>query len=375
VLGGRAMAIVYDAGALRRYMELATEYSSDRPILIDRFLEDALEMDVDAISDGRDVVIGGMMEHIEEAGIHSGDSSCVLPPYSVPAGLQTVIHDYTVRLAKALKVVGLMNVQYAIGHDAAGERRVYVLEVNPRASRTVPFVSKAVGVPLAKYAALVMAGAAKLRELLPREVIERQQIPTGGNYCVKSPVFPWGKFSGTDPVLGPEMHSTGEVMGVAPTMGEAFAKAQLAAGQALPERGTVFFKLRDRDKAKGVALARQLCELGFDLLATRGTAAALRQAGLEVRMVYKVSEGRPNFVDHLKGGKVTLIINTPEGVQQFLEEKEIRRTAVQYRIPIVTTIAAAQAAVEAIAARAAAAPRVHVLQEMHRQLAAGLAGS
>ncbi len=370
VLGGRAMAIVYDEAMLREYMELATEYSSDRPILIDRFLEDAIEVDVDAIADGRDVVIGGIMEHIEEAGIHSGDSSCVLPPYSLSPELQAAIHEHTVRLAKALKVVGLMNVQYAIASGENGERQIYVLEVNPRASRTVPFVSKATGVPLAKLAATVMARAGKLRTLLPPDVMARQQLFTADRCCVKSPVFPWGKFQGADPVLGPEMHSTGEVMGIAPTMGEAFAKAQLAAGQPLPERGTAFFKLRDRDKARGVGLARQLAGLGFKLIATRGTAAAFRQAGIEVETVFKVSEGRPNFVDVLKGGAVTLIVNTPEGRQQFFEEKAIRRTAVQHRIPILTTIAAAHAAVEAIASRAAASPRVQVLQEMHAALAA-----
>ncbi|HEY7856554.1 MAG TPA: carbamoyl-phosphate synthase large subunit [Terriglobales bacterium] len=365
VLGGRAMAIVYDRAALLRYMELATEYSSDRPILIDRFLEDAIEVDVDALSDGADVVLGGIMEHIEEAGIHSGDSSCVLPPYSISEDLQRTIHQHTVRLCRELNVVGLMNVQYAIANN-----QVYVLEVNPRASRTVPFVSKATGVPMAKLAAIVMSGAKKLRELLPADVMARQRLYTGERFCVKSPVFPWNKFSGADPVLGPEMHSTGEVMGVASSMGEAFAKAQLAAGVALPQAGTAFLKLRDRDKARGVGIARQLARLGFKLLATRGTAAVLRQAGLEVRSVYKVSEGRPNFVDHLKGGQVTLIINTPEGMQQFFEEKAIRRTAVQHRIPILTTIAAAQAAVEAISAMAAApAPNVHVLQELHTQLA------
>jgi carbamoyl-phosphate synthase large subunit len=370
VLGGRAMAIVYDETALRRYMELATEYSSDRPILIDRFLEDAIEVDVDALSDGKDVVLGGIMEHIEEAGIHSGDSSCVLPPYSLSPALQQIIQEHTIQLALALKVKGLMNVQYAIAQDGEGKQQVYVLEVNPRASRTVPYVSKATGVPLAKLAALVMSGSAKLRQLLPAGIIERQRIPTGSVYCVKSPVFPWNKFQGADPVLGPEMHSTGEVMGIAATMGEAFAKAQLAAGQALPAGGTVFFKLRDRDKARGVELARRLHHLGFKLLATRGTAAAFRAAGLDVQAVFKVSEGRPNFVDLLKGGEVTLIVNTPEGRQQFFEEKEIRRTAVQHRIPIVTTLAAAAAAVEAIAARAADSPSVHVLQQLHQQLSA-----
>ncbi|MGH9417685.1 MAG: carbamoyl-phosphate synthase large subunit [Terriglobales bacterium] len=370
VLGGRAMAIVYDAAALRQYMKLATEYSSDRPILIDRFLEDAIEIDVDALSDGHEVVLGGIMEHIEEAGIHSGDSSCVLPPFSLPAALQQEILEATVRLCRELKVVGLMNVQYAItARD--GERRLYVLEVNPRASRTVPFVSKATGVPLAQHAAAVMSGAAKLSELLPPEVRERRILATGERYCVKSPVFPWSKFSGADPVLGPEMHSTGEVMGIAPTMGEAFAKAQIAAGQPLPAQGTAFFKLRDRDKARGVPLARRLHALGFKLLATRGTAARLRESGLVVTPVFKVSEGRPNFLDHLKGGEVTLIINTPEGVEQFFEEKEIRRTSVQHRIPILTTMAAAEAAIEAIEAMRGAPPRVIVLQEMHRAPATG----
>ncbi|MGH9486012.1 MAG: carbamoyl-phosphate synthase large subunit [Terriglobales bacterium] len=370
VLGGRAMAIVYDDAMLREYMGLAEEYSSNRPILIDRFLEDAIEVDVDAIADGTDVVLGGIMEHIEEAGIHSGDSSCVLPPYSLPPALQRELQEQTVRLARALRVVGLMNVQFAITHNGEGQPQVFVLEVNPRASRTVPFVSKATGVPLAKLAATVMSGAAKLKTLLPPEVRAAGRLAGGARYCVKSPVFPWNKFSGADPVLGPEMHSTGEVMGVAASMGEAFAKAQLAAGQALPEGGTVFFKLRDRDKARGIRLAERCLELGFSLLATRGTAAAFRAAGLEVTPVFKISEGRPNFVDMLKGGEVTLVVNTPSGRQQFLEEKEIRRTAVGRRIPIVTTLAAAHAAIEAIASRAAAHPSVHVLQEMHQELAA-----
>ncbi|TAN22674.1 MAG: carbamoyl-phosphate synthase large subunit [Acidobacteria bacterium] len=370
VLGGRAMAIVYDDAMLREYMALATEYSSNRPILIDRFLEDAIEVDVDAISDGTDVVLGGIMEHIEEAGIHSGDSSCVLPPFSLSPELQQQLQEQTIRLARALKVVGLMNVQFAITHtNGDGAPEVYVLEVNPRASRTIPYVSKATGVPLAKLAAIVMSRAAKLRALLPPEVLAAQRLPTGANYCVKSPVFPWNKFQGADPVLGPEMHSTGEVMGVAPTMGEAFAKAQLAAGQALPEQGTVFFKLRERDKTRGIPLARRCLDLGFTLLATRGTAAVFRQAGLPVTPVFKISEGRPNFIDLIKGGGVTLVVNTPAGREQFFEEKEIRRTAVARRIPIVTTLAAAQAAIEAIAARAAAHPSVHVLQDMHRHLA------
>ncbi len=402
VLGGRAMAIVYDEEALRRYMAEATEYSQDRPVLIDRFLEDATEIDVDALCDGEDVLIGGIMEHIEEAGIHSGDSSCVLPPFSISAEHQKTIREYTVRLCRELKVLGLMNVQYAIGPapGGTGERQVYVIEVNPRASRTAPFVSKAVGAPLAKIAALLMTGSLdtatrkraaeeaqrsgllaghlsnppRLRDFFPAEVIEKQVLATGERYCIKSPVFPWGKFQGVDPVLGPEMHSTGEVMGVANTLGEAFAKAQLAAGQRLPTQGTAFISVRDRDKKKAVELARQLHQLGFELLATRGTATVLREAGLPAETVFKVKEGRPNVVDHIKGGRIQLIINTPIGMAPFFDEKAIRRAAVTYRIPTITTISAAQAAVEAIAALRQATPSVYVLQEMHAELAGAVTG-
>jgi len=394
VLGGRAMAIVFDRSAVERYMAEATEYSQDRPVLIDRFLEDATEVDVDALSDGTDVLIGGIMEHIEEAGIHSGDSSCVLPPYSIAAEHLATIREYTVQLCRALKVVGLMNVQFAIGpvlgsRGTSGEvaRQVYVLEVNPRASRTVPFVSKAVGVPLAKIAALLMTGTLsaaaaadlqmrgirptpRLRDLFPSEVLANTVLPTGDRFCVKSPVFPWGKFPGVDPVLGPEMHSTGEVMGVAYTLGEAFAKAQLAAGQRLPLQGMAFISVPDRDKPKALEVARQLHRYGFSLLATRGTAGYLKKAGLPVTSVFKVKEGRPNVVDFIKGGEIQLIINTPMGMEPFFDEKAIRRAAVMHRIPTITTMAAAQAAVEAIGALRNSKPAVHVLQEMHQQLAA-----
>ncbi|MGH9506584.1 MAG: carbamoyl-phosphate synthase large subunit [Terriglobales bacterium] len=380
VLGGRAMAIVYERPQLERYMLEATEYSQARPVLIDRFLEDAIEVDVDALSDGEDVVIGGILEHIEEAGIHSGDSSCVLPPFSLSAEHRRVLRDYTVRLCREIGVLGLMNVQYALARGPGGERQVYVLEVNPRASRTVPFVSKASGVPLAKIAALLMAGGVppgrqpaaaaaggpKLRDWFPPEILAAQLLPLGDRFYVKSPVFPWSKFPGADPVLGPEMHSTGEVMGIAPGLGEAFAKAQLAAGQRLPLRGAAFLSVRDRDKPKAVELARRLVRLGFTLIATRGTAAALEAAGLPVESVYKVKEGRPNVVDLIKAGSVALIINTPAGMEPFFDEKAIRRAAVTYRVPAIATIAAAQAAVEAIAAlQSAAGPSVYALQELH----------
>ncbi|HZT72931.1 MAG TPA: carbamoyl-phosphate synthase large subunit [Terriglobales bacterium] len=399
VLGGRAMAIVYDRDSLERYMREAAEYSQRRPVLIDRFLEDATEVDVDALADGRDVVIGGIMEHIEEAGIHSGDSSCVLPSFGIAEEHLRTIRDYTVRLCRELNVLGLMNVQFAIGqaprgrasnHAAEGGRQVYVLEVNPRASRTVPFVSKATGVPLAKIASLLMAsalarrasasaaGAAlpalSLRDFFPPEVLASHLLGAGAGFCVKSPVFPWNKFHGADPVLGPEMHSTGEVMGIAPSLGEAFAKAQLGAGLRLPRAGTVFLSVRDRDKPKAVELARRLAAFGFALVATRGTAAALRQAGLAVESVYKVKEGRPNVVDLIKGGKIGLIINTPIGMEPYFDEKAIRRAAVTYRVPTISTISAAHAAVEALAAlRAQPEPQVQSLQQLHAALAAPVA--
>src|SRR6201993_4755340 len=322
VLGGRAMVIAYDEDTVVRYMKEAVEYSQDRPVLIDHFLEDAIEVDVDALSDGEDVVIAGIMQHIEEAGIHSGDSSCVLPAVDIPEHLLKRMREYTFKLARALKVVGLMNIQFAIprvpssGSQGNGSEggKVYVLEVNPRASRTVPYVSKATGVPLAKIAARLMTGR-KLREFLPEFIERRADLKTGSCYYVNSPVFPWSKFPGVDTVLGPEMKSTGEVMGVAENFGEAFAKAQIAAGNKLPTGGHVFISVNDRDKPYVAEVARLFVELGFKLVATTGTARILEDAGLNVERVYKVKEGRPNVVDLIKGERIHLIINTPTGLE------------------------------------------------------------
>jgi carbamoyl-phosphate synthase large subunit len=363
VLGGRAMVIAYNDESVVRYMKQAVEYSQDRPVLVDHFLEQAIEVDVDCLCDGEDVVIGGIMQHIEEAGIHSGDSSCVLPSVDIPEAQLNLMREYTFKLARALKVIGLMNVQYAI----QGEK-VYVLEVNPRASRTVPYVSKATGVPLAKIAARLMTGR-KLREFLPENVERGTELSTGKFFHVKSPVFPWSKFPGVDIELGPEMRSTGEVMGVADNFGEAFAKAQLAAGQRLPTEGTVFVSVNDRDKPQIATVARRFAELGFRLVATHGTAAALAEAGLEVTRVYKVNEGRPNAVDLIKGDKIQLIINTPQGLDPWFDEKAIRRAAITYRIPTITTLSAARAAAEGIAALQRGEVSVHALQELHAQRA------
>jgi carbamoyl-phosphate synthase large subunit len=363
VLGGRAMVICYNEESIVRYMKQAVEYSQDRPVLIDHFLEQAIEVDVDCLCDGEDVVIGGIMQHIEEAGIHSGDSSCVLPAVDIPAALMTTMREYSFKLARALKVIGLMNVQYAIQSG-----KVYVLEVNPRASRTVPYVSKATGVPLAKIAARLMTGR-KLREFLPENVESGADLSTGSFYYVKSPVFPWSKFPGVDMVLGPEMKSTGEVMGVADNFGEAFAKAQLAAGQKLPVKGTVFVSVSDRDKPTIAEVARRFAELGFKLVATHGTAAVLERAELEVERVYKVKEGRPNAVDLIKGEKIQLILNTPQGLDPWFDEKAIRRAAITHRIPIITTLAAAHAAIEGIAALQSGQISVHALQTLHAEMA------
>ena len=336
VLGGRAMVVVYDEAGLDNYMHAAVQVSRDRPVLIDKFLEDAYEVDVDALCDGEQVVIGGIMEHIEEAGIHSGDSSCVLPTYQLSEELRNTIREYTVQLARALNVIGLMNVQYAI-HNG----KVYVLEVNPRASRTVPFVSKATGVPLAKIAARLMVGR-KLSEFnLPSELKVNQ-------YCVKSPVFPFARFPGVDTILGPEMKSTGEVMGTDDTFGKAYVKAQISAGSVLPKSGVAFISVNQHDKRMIARIAADLVEIGFSIIATRGTAQVLRNAGVAVETVYKVNEGRPHIADYVKSGKVNLIINTPLGKESFFDEKSIRRAAIHYRIPCITTIAGATAAVSGI---------------------------
>jgi len=367
VLGGRAMVIAYDLKTVEEYVAQAAQIGGaadpKRPILIDQFLEDATEVDVDALADGEDVVIGGIMEHIEEAGIHSGDSSCVLPSVSLKPEVLAHIRDYTVRLARALHVVGLMNVQYAIQHD-----KVYVLEVNPRASRTIPYVSKATGVPLAKVAARLMTGR-KLKDLhLP--VVDMggvKELAVREFYAVKSPVFPFNKFRGVDTILGPEMRSTGEVMGISATFGLAFAKAQLAAGQRLPLSGIVFMSVNDHDKRHVAAVAKDLAAAGLRIIATRGTGAALTRAGIELEAVYKVNEGRPNIVDLIKTGKVNLVINTPLGRESFYDEKSIRRAAVRYNVPCITTLSAASAAARGIRAMAGHAPDVAALQDLHRR--------
>jgi carbamoyl-phosphate synthase large subunit len=365
VLGGRAMVIAYDAGAVTRYMREAVEYSQERPVLIDHFLENAIEVDVDALCDSKDVVIAGIMQHIEEAGIHSGDSSCVLPAVGLSEKTLETLRTYTRKLALALKVVGLVNLQFAIQRDPQGNDNVYVIEVNPRASRTVPYVSKATGVPLAKIAARLMTGRT-LRELLPEQVASGRDLDVGSHYYVKSPVFPWSKFAGVDTVLGPEMKSTGEVMGVAPNFGEAFAKAQLSAGQHLPTGGTIFFSVNDHDKPAAIELARRYVNLGFKIVATQGTADALENAGLVVERVFKVMEGRPNAVDLIKGERIQLIVNTPHGQDPYFDEKSIRRAAVLARVPTITTLAAAQAAAEGIAAMQRHRVNVNALQELHR---------
>ncbi len=359
VLGGRAMVIAYDDAAVVQYMSTAIEYSQERPVLIDHFLEDAVECDVDALCDGDTVLIAGIMQHIEEAGIHSGDSSCVLPAVDLSDDVLQTIRDYTRKLAMALSVRGLVNIQFAIQR-----RTVYVIEVNPRASRTVPYVSKATGIPLAKVASRIMVGR-KLKELLPEQVASGKDLDTGSHYYVKSPVFPWGKFQGVDTVLGPEMKSTGEVMGVADNFGEAFAKAQIAAGQVLPLQGTVFLSVNDHDKERAVSLARQFVEMGFHLVATHGTAVVLEQAGLQPERVHKVKEGRPNVVDLIKGDRIQLIVNTPRGQDTFFDEKAIRRAAVLARIPTITTLAAARAAAEGIAALQRGTLSVVALQTLH----------
>src|SRR5713226_1395382 len=356
VLGGRAMAIVYDEESLDDYMRTAVDFSHDRPVLIDKFLEQAAEFDVDALADETACIIAGIQEHIEEAGIHSGDSSCVLPPVRIAEEHLDTMRHYTRRLASALTVRGLMNIQFAIK-----DHRVYVLEVNPRASRTVPFVSKATGVPLARIGALVMAGRTLKDFDLPEE------LSVDDRFYVKSPVFPFRKFPGVDPVLSPEMHSTGEVMGIGEAFGEAYAKAMMGAGLGLPESGIEFISVNDTDKGQAVLLARRLARLGFQLMATLGTAARLREVGLQVSNVFKVNEGRPNVVDHIKQGEIALVINTTLGRESHFDEQAIRRAALQYNVPCVTTMTGAQALVEALASHTdGSTVSVHALQDLHK---------
>jgi carbamoyl-phosphate synthase large subunit len=360
VLGGRAMEIVHEQRDLERYMREAVKVSNDSPVLLDRFLSDAIEVDVDALCDGRDVVIGGIMEHIEQAGVHSGDSACSLPPYSLSRATQDEMRRQTVAMAHALHVVGLMNVQFAIQNDASNGAVVYVLEVNPRASRTVPYVSKATGRPLAKIAARCMVG-----QSLAAQRIEDEIVPP--YFSVKEAVFPFIKFPGVDTILGPEMKSTGEVMGVGETFAEAFLKSQLAAGVKLPTTGKVFVSVKDADKPRAIELGRLLIELGFALVATRGTAAALAAAGVPVEAVNKVHEGRPHIVDMMKNDEIALVVNTVEERRAAIQDSQhIRREALTDQIPTYTTMAGARAAAQGIAVMRELVP--YAMQALHKRL-------
>jgi len=356
VLGGRAMEIVYDSTSLREYFARAVRVSEERPVLIDRFLEDAYEADVDAVCDGSRVVIGGVMQHIEDAGIHSGDSACVLPPYLIAERDLETMRAHTAALARALNVVGLINVQYAVRDGV-----VYVLEVNPRASRTIPFVSKAIGVPLASIAARVMTG-----ETLDAIGFTDEVRPA--YVSVKEAVFPFKKFREFDPILGPEMRSTGEVMGIADSFGSAFAKAQLAADNGLPSGGALFVTVNDHDKASATPIVRRFHELGFRVLATRGTAAYLRARGVPAERVFKVHEGRPHAIDLVVNGEVHLLINTPLGKHAQRDDYTIRQAAIAHRVPYTTTLSAASAACDAVLALRSRQPSVRSLQEWHELL-------
>ncbi|MBS3919160.1 MAG: carbamoyl-phosphate synthase large subunit [Deltaproteobacteria bacterium] len=356
VLGGRAMEIVYDEASLERFVHRAVEASSTHPILIDKFLEDAIEIDVDAISDGSACLIAGIMEHIEAAGIHSGDSACVTPPYSLSDDLIEQLKQSTYGLARELQVIGLMNIQYAIKNDV-----IYILEVNPRASRTIPFISKATGIPWAKVAAKVMTGK-RLRELgIVREVEIR-------HIAVKESVFPFKRFYGVDTVLGPEMKSTGEVMGIDTDFGVAFAKSQISAGASVPLKGRVFISVMNKDKRSIVFVAKKLIDLGFELVATKGTAKVLTNNGIPVQTVFKVGEGRPNIVDRMKNGEVKLVINTPSGKKPKADEVAIRSQAVAHNIPIITTLSGAEAVVNGIESLLKKGMSVKSIQEYHRSI-------
>ncbi|HEX2541784.1 MAG TPA: ATP-grasp domain-containing protein, partial [Caldimonas sp.] len=364
VLGGRAMEIVHGDKDLERYMREAVKVSEKSPVLLDRFLDDAIEVDVDCISDGREVMIGGIMEHVEQAGIHSGDSACSLPAYSLPARLQDELRRQTKLMARALDVVGLMNVQFAIQGDVAGAgaaAEVYVLEVNPRASRTVPFVSKATGEPLAKIAARCMVG----QKLSDQKNVRGEVVPP--YFSVKEAVFPFNKFPGVDPILGPEMRSTGEVMGVGRSFGEAMLKSQLGAGSRLPPKGTVCVTVKNGDKPRAVAVARDLHELGFGLVATRGTAAAIAEAGVPVRLINKVKDGRPHIVDMLKAGEIQLVFTTVDETRTAIaDSRHIRQAALGHRVTYYTSMAGCEAAVEAMKHRDDVS--VTSLQELHAEL-------
>jgi carbamoyl-phosphate synthase large subunit len=337
VLGGRGMRIVYDDEGVRGYVASGVEISEDRPVLVDHFLEDAIEVDVDALCDGETVVVAGIMEHIEEAGIHSGDSQCSIPPTTLSAAIQDEIRRATVSLAKALDVIGLMNVQYAIQRET-----LYVIEVNPRASRTVPYVSKSIGVPIAKLAARLMVG-----EKLADIGFTKQRTPK--QTSVKAPVFPFNRFRGVDSVLGPEMLSTGEVMGIDMDHGVAFAKAMMAAGQRMPYGGgRVFLSVRAADRTAAAFVGQELERLGYEIFATHGTRAALAEAGVESDPIHKIRQGRPNVLDLLMDKKLDLIINTPSGRGGRTDEGKIRAAAVQHGVPCITTLSGAAAAIHAI---------------------------
>ena len=356
VLGGRAMEIVYDDEALERYMVHAIDVSPEHPILVDKFLVDAVEFDVDALCDGKEVFIGGVMQHIEEAGIHSGDSSCVLPPYDASKETLDKLRLFTTQLAKELNVIGLINIQYAVQNSD-----VFVLEVNPRASRTVPFVSKAIGIPLAKMAARIMAGKT-LKELgLKKEIIPHYT-------SVKDPVFPFAKFPGIRMYLSPEMRSTGEVMGVADNFPMALAKAHIAAGMNMPTSGGVFITVNDRDKTKIAPIAKELEELGFTIYATDGTRAKLLEAGIDVKHVFKLQEGRPHVIDRIKNKEIHLVINTPTGKTAKLDERYIGEAAMLFKIPMITTIPGAIGLVKGIKAIKDEKLQVMSIQELHATL-------
>ncbi len=356
VLGGRAMEIVYDDESLENYIKFAVEASPDHPILVDKFLEDAIEIDVDAISDGERVVVGGIMEHIEQAGIHSGDSACVLPPITLDDEILERIKQNTYALARELKVKGLMNIQYAVRNDI-----IYVLEVNPRASRTIPFVSKSIGVPLAKLATKVMLG----KTLEGLGFTSEVEIP---HTNVKESVFPFTRFAGVDAILGPEMKSTGEVMGIDASFGMAFAKSQLAAGQNLPLKGNVFISVKNQDKRDVIFIAKKLADLGFKILATRGTQKMLMKSGLDVELINKLYEGRPHIVDKILNGAIDLIINTPAGKRTKQDEARIRSQAVAHGVPLITTMAGAQAGVTAIESLISHEFTVKSLQQYLREI-------
>ena len=349
VLGGRAMRLVHDTGELLEYVEEAVYVSEDKPLLIDRFIEDAIELDVDAVADGEDVLVGAIMEHIEEVGVHSGDSATCIPPYTLKDEIMENIKEQTRKLAIALGVKGLMNVQFAVKND-----EIYIIEVNPRASRTVPFVSKSIGYPLAKIASKIIVGR-KLKEIVPKIFELKEKHPSSdflpkdfNRFSIKEVVFPWNRFPEVDPLLGPEMKSTGEVMGVDEDFGLAFWKAQAGAGSILPEKGNIFISVADKDKPFIVEPAKNLQKLGFKIYATKGTYKFLKEHGIQAELVSKLSEERPNIVDRIRNGEIHIIINTPSGRRERSDAYFIRRAAVEHKIPYFTTIRGAKAAVEAI---------------------------